>query len=162
MKYFIIIVIVIVIVFVLGGFFIVGSPQKERARQFDQQRINDLSSIQWQIINYWQAKSKLPKALEDLRDLIGGFVPPVDPETGDPYGYEIRGPLTFALCAVFNQKADDEEARLRGEPLGSARDKPLGSARGEQMIWDHPAGRHCFERIIDPDLYRPRGPEKPF
>jgi len=153
MKYFIVIVIVIVIVLVLGGFFIIGSPQKERARQFDQQRINDLSSIQWQIISYWQAKGRLPQTLAELKDPISGFFLPTDPETGDAYDYEVREPLSFVLCAFFNLEATDE-ARLQ--------DKPLGSARGEQIIWDHPAGRHCFERIIDPDLYRPRGPEKPF
>ena len=156
MRYFIVIVIVIVIVLVLAGFFIVGSPKSERRRQFDQQRINDLSNIQWQIISYWQAKNKLPEKLDDLKDPIEGFVPPVDPETGDPYGYEVRGPLSFVLCAIFNLEATDE-ARLRGLP------KPAGRfPAGEQIIWDHPAGRHCFERIIDPDLYKPSGPEQPF
>src|SRR3989338_8982898 len=89
MKFFIYFIITIVAVAVVAGFFIVGSPQEERLRRFDEQRVSDLQNLQYQILNYWQNKNKLPVVLSDLRDDISGFVPPVNPESGAEYGFRV-------------------------------------------------------------------------
>lgn len=133
------------------GFYSAGSPQAERIRRFDERRIFDLQQIQWQIINYWQAKEKLPVALEDLRDTISGFVPPVDPEVGTSYEYRATGELNFELCAVFKAVSFDSDLRQ-----GKSRPPIPAAIDGQYQVsdvWAHNAGRTCFERKIDPELY---------
>jgi len=134
---------------IIGGFFLVGSPQSQRLLRFDQQRINDLNIIQQEIINYWQQKDTLPQSLDELESDISGFRPPVDPETGSPYDYRVLGDLTFELCATFKTVG---EIHAEGYP------KPI-APRGDpyQQNWGHGIGRTCFSRTIDPELYRDRG-----
>ena len=141
-------VIVIVAAGIIGAFFVVGSPQQERLRRFDEQRVSDLQTIQWQIVNYWQQKRVIPQALTDLNDPISGFKAPVDPDTGDSYTYEARGDQQFILCAEFAL-----------ESRGSSKEiQPI--ARDIEENWDHGAGLVCFDRYIDSDLYPPRMIEK--
>jgi len=133
------------------GFYSAGSPQAERLRRLDERRVSDLQQIQWQIINYWQAKEKLPGALGDLRDSISGFVPPADPETGESYEYRATGDLDFELCAVFKTSNKTDGSReSKSAPVPAAIDYYADAG-----AWSHGAGRVCFERKIDPELYPP-------
>lgn len=141
---------------IIAGFFIVGSPQEERLRRFDAQRIQDLQFLQSEIVFYWQNKNTLPGNLEVLRNDIRGISIPRDPQTGESYGYEVRGPLTFALCANFARP-------LGGFTSDAARPKPLSpkpsfDIRGDG-VWEHEAGYTCFERMIDTDFFKPRKEE---
>src|SRR3989338_1433101 len=87
--------------FIALGFFVSGSPFEERLRRFDERRIQDLQTIQYEVINFWQVKEKLPQTLDELRDDIRGFTSPRDPATGDVYRYSVVNALQFELCAVF-------------------------------------------------------------
>ena len=141
------------------SFFFVGSPKTERLRQFDQQRVNDLQSIQWQIVNYWQQKEKLPATLSDLNDPIGGFQVPMDPdpESGAVYSYVVKGGLTFELCADFSLPSNDGDVNEYAVPY-----IPVNPSIKFDGRWTHGTGRTCFERTIDPELYPPqKGLEKP-
>ncbi|MCF7844562.1 MAG: DUF5671 domain-containing protein [Kiritimatiellales bacterium] len=131
---------------IVTGFFFVGSPFAERQRHFDQRRVNDLYSIQWHIIDYWQSKERLPLNLFALRDEISGYIPPIDPESGEPYEYQKKSTLSFQLCAIFttSQNGDDSQG-TRSVPVD-----PYGDAN---QVWSHEIGRTCFDRTIDPDLY---------
>ncbi len=149
MKYFIYSVIGIVAISVLAGFFIVGSPKEERLRRFDDRRVRDLQVLQNQILNYWQNKEELPENLALLQDNISGFVPPLDPETGEDYGYTVKGPLTFELCTNFNRVS------LGGEKVPTLRPLPVEQSFFQLQNWEHKAGEVCFEREIDPELYKP-------
>ncbi len=152
MKYFVYIVIAIIAIAIVAGFFLVGSPSDERARRFDDQRVSDLQSIQGQIIYYWQNKGKLPAIFDDLKDPISGFVAAKDPETGAEYGYNVKGVLAFSLCANFNQPSTQQGQKVASVPAPMAYPYPGGNASN----WDHPAGQYCFDRTIDPQLYKPR------
>jgi len=141
----------VVLASVVAGFFLMGSPKTQRLLRFDQNRINDLQSIQWQIVNYWQQKELLPARLDDLEDSISGFRVPNDPDTGEAYTYSITGSLAFELCATFsieNRGADNSNA-----PRAVKIAEPFG-LRGSN--WQHGEGEECFERTIDPDLYPTR------
>jgi len=129
----------VVVAGMVTGFIYTGSPQEERQYQFDSQRTNDLQSAQWEIINYWQLKEKLPTGLTELNDSVKGFVMPVDPETGAAYEYTVKSSNVFELCATFNL----ETPQLVGRPADV----------GVNDNWQHAAGRVCFERTIDPELY---------
>jgi len=146
-KIFTRLVIAIVAVIVIIGFFIAGSPFKQRLVRFDRERVNDLQMIQGQIVNFWMNKEKLPASLNDLKDNISGFVAPVDPETGNPYEYRVKGNLTFELCANFNFTSKEGAVNISA---------PAYPRYGIEENWNHSAGRVCFERTIDPDIYKPK------
>ena len=122
----------VVLASIVLGFFIIGTPAEQRDRRFDEERVGDLRVLQSQIINYWIQKEALPAELDDLKDSISGFVPPEDPATDLPYEYYVTGDLTFELCATFK----------------------TSSYESFQQNWEHDAERTCFERTIDPDLYK--------
>jgi len=130
---------------VAAGFFIVGAPAQQRARGLDAQRVNNLQMMQGEIVNYWTQKEALPENLSLLEDSISGFIAPVDPETGLPYEYAIKSPLSFELCATF-KSAGDNKGPFAGKIIS-----PYGMY---QQNWSHQAERTCFERVIDPDLYK--------
>jgi len=136
----------LVLICVISAFFIVGSPATARLIQFDQQKISDLQNIQYQIVNYWQSKEELPNSLSDLNDPISGFAVPVDPQTKQPYEYNIidQDNLIFQLCAQFNK---DGQA-MYGESM-------YAPAKAISENWVHASGMVCFDRKIDKDLYPP-------
>ncbi|MDO8523945.1 MAG: DUF5671 domain-containing protein [bacterium] len=144
---------------VFSGFFILGTPAHARLIRLDNQKVSDLQNIQWQVVNYWQAKQKLPVSLSDLNDPISGFVVPVDTQTGTSYQYEPVGALSFKLCADFN--ADSQASSQYGSrPYVSAPEVPVpvGGSRGKDLTtdtWEHGAENGCFLRTIDPERYPP-------
>ena len=146
MRFFVWGVVLIVAVAAVGGFFLVGSPFAQRMRRFDERRVGDLQTIQWQVVNYWQSKEKLPVALDNLRDPISNFVPPVDPESGAAYEYRPLDELAFELCATF---------RTASRVSSATEAKPLGLEELGAEDWAHEASRTCFTRTIDPVLYPP-------
>lgn len=142
----------IVLATIVSGFFIIGSPQTQRLVRFDQDKINDLSSIQWQIVNFYQQKERLPETLEELEDPLIGFILPQDSQTEVEYGYVQVEDLKFQLCAEFNKESrgystDD----LRVVKIASS---PYGYGL-ENENWAHGEGETCFERTIDPDKFPP-------
>lgn len=154
-------------IFVLGlivwSFTLIGSPKMQRALRFDDRRIQDLQSIQWQVINYWQQKEKLPENLSELANPISSYMVPVDPEfsKGIKYEYATKGPLSFELCATFSEAMPKGWVEYSG---GGAYPMPFSGRDvavsypypgGVNESWDHQAGRTCFTRTIDKDLYPP-------
>ncbi len=145
----------VVLALIIAGFAIFGSPVTQRKLRTDSERINALNNIQWQIVNYWQQKQVLPENLDDLSDPISGFVAPLDPATGKSYEYKKLEALKFKLCATF----DLESSKInqgREQYYPSFVDQSFPSMGKGNETWTHPAGRHCFERVIDPDIYPPR------
>ncbi|MEK7104796.1 MAG: DUF5671 domain-containing protein [Patescibacteria group bacterium] len=149
------------------SFSIMGSPATQRLLRLDDRRISDLQNVQYQIINYWQQKEKLPEKLVDLSNPMSGYSLPVDPEfeKGNIYEYFAKDKLEFELCATFalpipkgwreynngggimpiiNYSRKDTAAISYPYPGG-----------GTNESWDHQAGRTCFERTIDKDIYPP-------
>lgn len=144
----------LVAITIIAGFFIVGSPQQARLYRLDNQKVNDLQNIQYQVVAYWQAKQKLPSTLADLNNSISGFSVPLDPQSSAAYEYKAKGPLSFELCANFNAEA--RQAATGREMYTPA---PVGGkGMPQQESWQHGAGRTCFDRTIDPDLYPPLKP----
>lgn len=155
MKVFTYVVIAAVAAAIIAGFFIVGSPKEERLRRFDEKRVQDLQNIQGAIVNYWQSKASLPANLDYLTDSISGFRAPVDPETGLPYTYEVKGNLSFVICADFSRPTLGETSSRPLVPKQVYRPDPY--YYGPES-WVHGAGRTCFDRTIDPEIYKVRTP----
>jgi len=167
---------VIVLVAIVAGFLAVGSPTKQRNLRYDSERVSDLNGIQWQVLNHWQQKGKLPSALADLNDSISGYKIPLDPKTETAYEYFVKTPLadtdaapalsskpSFELCATFALPTQDNEGR--GEYYGRDMAYPSsvsmdgGYIIGDSDNWKHAEGRACFIKTIDPDKYKvnPKG-----
>ena len=154
MKYFAYMIIGVVAAVIVTGFFFVGSPKEERMRRFDEQRVQHLQQLQWNIIEYWQGKNKLPAQLADLSDPTRGVIVPNDPETGESYGYEIKGTESFALRATFQAQTITESVSPRiAKPIPEA---STGIQGGD--VWTHGPGRVCFDRKIDKDFFKLRQP----
>ena len=148
-------VVVLVVANVVAGFFMVGSPKKERLARFDSQRTNDLKMIQNEVLNFWQQKVWLPAGLDELKNDITGFVPPNDPATGALYEYREVAPLKFELCAVFATASSDN-----GKGMTHAVPYPVSYNYDGLGNWTHDQGRVCFIRTIDPERFRPEPPIK--
>lgn len=162
---------IISIILVLGliclSFMVMGSPKKQRNLRFDQRRVNDLQSIQYQVINYWQQKEKLPVVLSDISSPLSGYSVPVDPEfeKGNKYEYTPKNKLSFELCATFKEempKGWQEYNYYNGGGImpmyKETSDIAVSSAiypGGVNDSWDHKIGRTCFTRTIDKDIYPP-------
>lgn len=144
----------VVVIGLFGGFYLIGSPATQRMLRFDQNRINDLQNIQWQIVNFWQQKGSLPLSQEEIVDPISGFKVPFDPKTKERYGYERITETEFKLCANFELESEND-LNFRDVPQKAIIETPGFN----NDIWEHPKGPHCFERKIDKDLYPPRIPK---
>ncbi|MDP2586405.1 MAG: DUF5671 domain-containing protein [Candidatus Komeilibacteria bacterium] len=147
-KYFHYAVVGLVTVAVVAGFFIIGSPAEQRKLQFDERRVNDLSYLQSEILNYWQSKEVLPTELSALNDELRGVRVPQDPENNTDYEYEVKGPNQFALCATFNLSYIDPQP-MYAKPQFSYDGRFIGNP-----TWEHQAGKNCFERTIDEDFFK--------
>lgn len=145
-----------VVLSLVYGFIVMGSPATQRMRQYDDRRVSDIQNINYQVINYWQMKRKLPLAIEDVVNKATGDILPVDPETKVAYGYESVNALSYKICATFGRSNIGETAR------GSAYPMPEPAIMNQNLTvkgsltfdnWEHAAGNVCFTRTIDPTLY---------
>src|SRR3989344_9654 len=156
-----------VVIAIVTGFMTIGSPAQQRLLRFNERRVQDLQSIQSQVVTYWQQKEVLPKSLTDLASPFTGYVVPVEPEfeSGKQYEYNVKGNLTFELCATFALPMPEgwvEYSKGGGEPIPLVypeRDGvisyPYPGPMGTNESWDHDGGRTCFERTIDTDIFQP-------
>lgn len=139
---------------ILSGFFIVGTPAQARLARFDAEKVSDLQNIQSQITDYYRAKQKLPATLDDINTSLSYGPLPVDKQTGEPYGYQTLGALSFKLCATFNAESRANPGSLSAETR-AAMPTPVGGKAGIPDNWQHGAGQVCFDRTVDPSFYPP-------
>lgn len=137
---------VLVLASIVAAFAVFGSPASVRSLRYDNDRVSDLQTLQWQIVNQWQMKGELPATLAELQNPISGYSVPVDPVTGAQYEYRATSDLSFELCAAFDREGSEQRY---GEYSMAF---PVDSMNNN---WAHGAGRVCFNRTIDPELYPP-------
>lgn len=148
---------VVTLIAIVSGFFIVGSPSNARAIRYDEQKVDQLRSIQYQLIDYWRVKQALPESLDTLKDPLSDTTVPTDPQTKEPYGYEKVSATSFKLCASFNKPSPKTEGR-GAYPTDI---KYAGPGGGADENWQHGTGVTCFTRTIDPQKYPPIAVPKP-
>ncbi|NEO31647.1 MAG: hypothetical protein F6K36_14670 [Symploca sp. SIO3C6] len=134
---------VAVVIGIAAGFWVIGTPHRQRQITADKERIRDLERIAQRL--YRQAEQtqnrgkvvELPEFLEE-RDLA------IDQITNTPYEYRRQSSTTYELCANFD--TDSATYRLKETPSQSSPE-----------YWQHPQGRHCFEfNVLEepPSLFR--------
>ncbi|MBI4458281.1 hypothetical protein HY633_04935 [Candidatus Uhrbacteria bacterium] len=140
-----------VVATVAVGLFLAGSPNKERMRQFDGQRLSHLQTISSAVDAFYDTSTRLPESLAEL-SLNGNYLgkpgyyteQTVDPATKQPYEYRVVSDKVYELCAVFDLTFAEAQAQqpYMGYPVAEPmRPYPLGMGVQD---WTHPAGRHCF------------------
>jgi MFS family permease len=135
---------------VVAGFLVLGSPAEMRDLRLDAQRVSDLQTIQYQVVDEYQRTGTIPADLASLADSFSGFIVPVDPEAGGAYEYARTGALSFELCAEFAGASP-----VRGHTTAGGM-----ASSFHRESWDHEAGRTCFARMIDPERYPVLEPER--
>lgn len=159
----------IVLLLIIWSFTIIGTPNQQRTWRLDDKRVQDLQNIQYQIINYWQQKEKLPAKVTDVSNSLTGYSLPVDPEfqKRNIYEYKTTGALSFELCATFSAPIPKGwvESSSGGVAPMSVSVSDVGTTSvaypypgpgyGSNDSWDHQSGRTCFARTIDKDIYPP-------
>ena len=117
-----------VVAAIAAGFWVLGTPGRQREIAADRQRSQDLMAIAQRLPDQYPADDdnfELPATLDATE--LGH-----DPLTNQPYEYGRLGDRTFELCATFD--TDSSTHRLQ---------EPQNNPEAEQ--WQHPEGRHCFE-----------------
>ena len=159
--------VVIFIASIVFGFCMMGSPAKQRQIRFDDQRVSDLQTLQWQVVNYFQQYGNLPEDLTKLSDPLSSYILPPDPESlnGKVYTYTLdpKNKYKFSLCADFSLSTTESNKYKENYGGGSYYEAKLGDAVAVSSKpyspdalfdnWEHQAGISCFERIIDPVRY---------
>lgn len=150
---------------IVWSFMVMGSPRSQRDWRLDDKRVTDLQNIQYQIIDYWQQKEKLPEALNDLSNPMTGYSLPIDPEfeKGKVYEYIKKDKMSFEICASFNKEMLKgwQEYNYGGGIMPIYEDKSNIAVSsypyygGVNESWNHQIGRTCFIRTIDKDIYPP-------
>lgn len=118
------------------GLFLAGTPQKERLRQFDDRRINDIITIASFVDEYYKQELVLPKNLAkiDQKQL------PHDPHTNIPYEYRVIEKTMYELCATFDLSSDEiryRDARSYPKPV-------FESPFSGTPDFSHGTGYYCF------------------
>ncbi len=125
---------------VAWGFVLVGSPMGRRIERIDERRLQDLQTIAREIQSMVEnpnekgtLREPLPKTLEEAAKRVrGARLHLQDPETGEPYDYQVKNESTFELCATFERQRQSDSA----------------------VFWNHSAGRSCFTiNALDPPPY---------
>src|SRR3989338_1360042 len=135
---------------IIWGFSVLGSPRTQRLYKYDEQKVNDLSNINNQIINYYTNKGILPNTLEEMAK-GNYYIAQVDPQTEKPYEYEKISNTEYNLCAEFNKASDDKNTS----------DPYRGLYSYNSLSWTHPADEYCFKQTVNPNPYNPNIYPKP-
>jgi hypothetical protein len=113
-----------------------GGPARARMLRLDGQRVAALRQLQTNIEQYHARRGGLPATLADLAADPETFVAdPVDPVTGQTYGYAKVDDRTYELRATFDLPSP-----------GESEQQPWN----RDDFYEHPAGEHAF-RITVPD-----------
>ncbi len=131
----------VIIISITWGFMVLGSPRDQQQIKYDEQKVNDLQTINSEIVSYFQEKGSIPGTLTDMTNSETYFTIPKDEQTGVPYEYVLIGQSAkaYQLCATFNKDSKTEN----GDGYSYAMGYQTGSGFGI-----HPAGRYCFSEAI--------------
>ncbi len=124
----------VVALVIVAGLVASGSPRRERLRQLDAQRIEDLQRISRKVTAWSFDHQRLPQSLEELRadpEAVGMRFH--DPVTRSLYEYRVQDSLSYELCATF----------VTADSLA-----PSGDPAEASHFWKHAPERTCFRLTI--------------
>jgi len=114
----------------IAGFWLLGSPTKQRQIRADQQRLADLHQISQRLHQEAEQSQNRGKPV-NLPASLSPNERKTDPISGKVYDYQRVDNTHYKLCAEF--------------ATNSAEDRLQDSSSTEQDFWQHPSGRYCFQ-----------------
>lgn len=123
--------VVFVVAATIYGFFVVGSPSKERGIMLDSQKVNNLITIASAIDNFYDLKRRLPENLTEIESDRSYYLPQ---GTTDGILYKKGEGNKFELCATFSDRSVYEGRWAESAPV-----------QQEDRSWYHEAGDRCYE-----------------
>jgi hypothetical protein len=134
-RYLVYFALIIVAVVIIWGFTIVGSPSFNRKLSADINRIEDILDLSQVIELYFDHQKKLPNNLMDLEKVSSVYrareMRLEDPTSKKPYGFKVKDPYSYELCAEF--ELTSKETELEKQPYN------YGGRN-----WNYEVGHHCF------------------
>ncbi len=131
---------VIILGSIVWGFSVLGSPRTQRLYKYDEQKINDLQTINSSVSEFYNSKNVLPKTLAEMSSM-NYYMVLTDSQNQKPYEYEKTSETTYNLCADFNKDSKDATSpNIYARPIG-------------YPSWTHPAGHYCFNETVIPNQY---------
>jgi hypothetical protein len=115
----------------IAGFWVLGTPGRQRQISADRQRIEDLQAVA-DILHQQSQQSLDQEEAYTLPDTLTDSENRTDPVSNQPYTYQRLSDQTYQLCADF---ATDSSTYAFGNR------RPTANAEH----WEHPEGTHCFE-----------------
>lgn len=146
------IAIAVAVVLLVSGFAVNGTPGTRLARFNDMKRVTDLVTLEALIVDEFARSKALPQSQDELVSAVGEEYAPLDPTTGERYGYEKTSDLTFKLCATFESDLREGDAKQFSAAIAS-HSGGFADVATTQIIkrWGHDAGYTCYDRQIDPE-----------
>lgn len=129
----------------VAAFLAMDTPGQVREQRLDLRRVRDLMQLSAAIEAWQREHDALPASLEAVALQPGMALAVRDPVSGAGYGYEPGAGSKYRLCAVFatdTARSDPDRGRLE-----------YYDGR-----WPHPAGRHCFDRVVEAPAKASVGP----
>jgi hypothetical protein len=123
----------------IAGFWVLGTPGRQRQISADRQRIEDLQAVA-DILHQQYQQSLVQEEDYTLPDTLTASENRTDPVLNQPYPYQRLSDQTYQLCADF--ATDSSTYAFVNRPP---------SANAER--WQHPEGTHCFEFDVTERLF---------
>lgn len=143
--------IALVVGIVAWAFTGIGSPAEQRAKRFDEMRVERLRGIQWAVDDFYGFKDnvnfgRLPFNLDELKISDRFFIEEkslLDPRTGEMFEYRMVNATEYELCATF-ETADtaDSQSQIFMPKL------PTREFSKVVFPFDHGVGRTCFDLSV--------------
>ncbi len=125
---------------IVAAFVVVGSPKTRRMVQWDEQRVEHLRSITYDLVNRYNQGVDLPDTnLQTMRLQ--------DPQTKELYGYRKVDGDTFELCATFALAAEQASTYPK-EPYARPVDPTYPPEPDFTLLEEHTSGKQCFEFTV--------------
>src|SRR5579859_4602627 len=127
------------VVAVVYGFSIIPSPTAEQKVATDHKRVVDLANIQASVDDYFNSNNVLPPSLSEVTTNANDNTTPlekIDPQTKQPYVYQVTGPYSYQLCATFTSSSYNESPNMD--------DTVNPDYSTYSSDFKHPAGYFCF------------------
>ncbi|MDD5252196.1 MAG: hypothetical protein PHT12_06230, partial [Patescibacteria group bacterium] len=147
-----------VVLAVVAGIMVAGSPNEARRQRFDQQRLDRVRGISYEVQSYYDLNGRLPEKLDELSSVKSG-TPAVDPQTGTPIEYNKTGALNYELCAEFATVSPPISNMPAAAPVS------VKASYDSEYFWRHGAGHHCFQievtKLTEPNQRKSCGDQAP-
>ena len=119
-----------------GGFWILGSPETQRAMRLDGTRINSLNSMTFRVNSAARQLRRLPNTIDEIGksgDFLGKADNFTDPVTQKQFEYTVKDATTYEVCANFDTDSTNGN---------------IDDYNGWRKQFAHGVGRTCFERKV--------------